>query len=658
MSYTIVADVCEGLHDCVPCCPADCISQGQGTNGKGTSFVVIEPAACTNCGICLSICPIEGAVLDEWRPELQTPGATDGVPATAKVAVPVDAAAALARARQIESDGDGAAAAAAYEQAVACGDDQHSAEAAYRLGKLLEQRRDTDAALSVYRTALTLADSRYRHMCAWEAGALLHNRKGDLAAATEMYRQAMNSRHGEYAAVAACNLGIVLAGQGDVNGAVWAYRGAIGCAHPRQSPKAAINLGKLLEERGDTAGAITAYEQVSAQTEHSAEAAFRLGMLLDSQGDTEAAQAAYRRGLDATDSRYQPVCAINLGALLARQGDHSGAAEMYRRALKSPHDDNAALAACNLGHASARQGDRESAVAAFRQAIDYRHSHESPRAALALGNLLEESGDAAGALGAYQRVLEFDDERGAAEARNRLQRLRVAHAPDPTPAVHDAVMRWAATNIEEGKDRNHTSLAAAISRLQSESCEVKVKLSAGQSKSGRPMYGVSWLDQFHAFELSAEQERQLGIEPDTVTIQGIGGKPRGDTRQFPPVRIEGLRINNGAPVTSSAAISVAVQCDPNIRLAGDVRLRIGCVLGATGMVLSPPIGDIPPDGGLSKELRPFAEDDWTEGPVPLFVDLVVINDEAPDMRLTVVSNTLSALVDVSRPLLHHDRTAT
>ncbi len=151
MSYTIVADVCEGLHDCVPCCPAECISHGHGSNGKGTSFVVIDPAACTNCGICLSICPIEGAVLDEWRPELQTPGAPDSTPATANVAVPVDAAAALARARQLESDGDSVAAAAAYKQAIACGDDQHSAEAAYRLGNLLEQDRDSkNAALAVY----------------------------------------------------------------------------------------------------------------------------------------------------------------------------------------------------------------------------------------------------------------------------------------------------------------------------------------------------------------------------------------------------------------------------------------------------------------------------------------------------------------------------
>jgi hypothetical protein len=45
MSYTIVADVCEGLHDCVLCCPVEFISHGRGVNAKGADFVVIDLAA-------------------------------------------------------------------------------------------------------------------------------------------------------------------------------------------------------------------------------------------------------------------------------------------------------------------------------------------------------------------------------------------------------------------------------------------------------------------------------------------------------------------------------------------------------------------------------------------------------------------------------------
>ncbi len=195
MSYTIVADVCEGLHDCIPSCPADCISKGHGTNAKGTSFSVIDPAACTNCGICLSICPIEGAVLAARRPES---------------AAPVDLSATLARARQLEGDGDTAAAMAAYEDVIAAADDQWSAEAAYRLGGLIKESGDADGAISVYRRALEFADSRYRQMCALDAGVLLQKAAGELAGAAEMYREAMDSRHSDFSAMAACNLGIVL----------------------------------------------------------------------------------------------------------------------------------------------------------------------------------------------------------------------------------------------------------------------------------------------------------------------------------------------------------------------------------------------------------------------------------------------------------------
>lgn len=72
MSYTIVTDICEGIADCIAICPAECIGWGRDQpNAKGTRYVVIDPERCTNCGACLSVCPIEDAVLDTWKPELQ-----------------------------------------------------------------------------------------------------------------------------------------------------------------------------------------------------------------------------------------------------------------------------------------------------------------------------------------------------------------------------------------------------------------------------------------------------------------------------------------------------------------------------------------------------------------------------------------------------------
>ena len=71
-SYTIVKDVCEGIGDCIPICPEECIYwASDATNAKGTRYTYIDPEKCRNCGSCLSVCPIEGAILEEWRPGLQ-----------------------------------------------------------------------------------------------------------------------------------------------------------------------------------------------------------------------------------------------------------------------------------------------------------------------------------------------------------------------------------------------------------------------------------------------------------------------------------------------------------------------------------------------------------------------------------------------------------
>lgn len=70
MSYEILTDVCEGVADCVPACPVDCILPGKGKNSKGTSFYWIDGSICIDCGACLAVCPVEGAILANFQPEI------------------------------------------------------------------------------------------------------------------------------------------------------------------------------------------------------------------------------------------------------------------------------------------------------------------------------------------------------------------------------------------------------------------------------------------------------------------------------------------------------------------------------------------------------------------------------------------------------------
>lgn len=65
MAYVITTpciDVKDG--DCTLACPVDCIYEG------GRMFY-IQPDECINCGLCLSICPVDAIVWDEEITEAQ-----------------------------------------------------------------------------------------------------------------------------------------------------------------------------------------------------------------------------------------------------------------------------------------------------------------------------------------------------------------------------------------------------------------------------------------------------------------------------------------------------------------------------------------------------------------------------------------------------------
>ena len=73
MPYTIDTDICEGIADCIPVCPVECITLVDSQkNSKGTSYAYIDWDICIDCGACLAACPIEGAVLDDQVEGIQT----------------------------------------------------------------------------------------------------------------------------------------------------------------------------------------------------------------------------------------------------------------------------------------------------------------------------------------------------------------------------------------------------------------------------------------------------------------------------------------------------------------------------------------------------------------------------------------------------------
>ncbi len=59
MAY-VITEPCIDIKDgsCTVACPVDCIYEG------GRMFY-IQPDECINCGLCLSVCPVDAVVWDE-----------------------------------------------------------------------------------------------------------------------------------------------------------------------------------------------------------------------------------------------------------------------------------------------------------------------------------------------------------------------------------------------------------------------------------------------------------------------------------------------------------------------------------------------------------------------------------------------------------------
>jgi len=74
MPYTIDTEKCEGVADCEPVCPVECISAAPEDfrNKNGFHVYWIDFETCIDCGACLSACPVEGAVLDTQEEDKQT----------------------------------------------------------------------------------------------------------------------------------------------------------------------------------------------------------------------------------------------------------------------------------------------------------------------------------------------------------------------------------------------------------------------------------------------------------------------------------------------------------------------------------------------------------------------------------------------------------
>jgi hypothetical protein len=175
------------------------------------------------------------------------------------------------------------------------------------------------------------------------------------------------------------------------------------------------------------------------------------------------------------------------------------------------------------------------------------------------------------------------------------------------------------------------------------------------SKTGRAHYGLTWAGAFHAFELTSDQARRMGISAGSV-VTGSGAR-RSDVRAPQPlVQLNELRIERADNLPGDQPITGSVKCQAlDSHVWGSLVLRLSYKTKGSTTEVTSPFSGLPVDGVLKIKVDAINGDraEPHEGPLPVFVDVCRENGVGHDRTLTVISNTLAVLLDVqsARPSL-------
>lgn len=95
MAYEII-DTCVNCWACESLCPSQAIFLAPDVQGLGHTHFLIDAKKCSECEgefadpQCVSICPIEGAILSANGEAANPPGSLTGIPPEQRVAVMVE----------------------------------------------------------------------------------------------------------------------------------------------------------------------------------------------------------------------------------------------------------------------------------------------------------------------------------------------------------------------------------------------------------------------------------------------------------------------------------------------------------------------------------------------------------------------------------------
>jgi len=218
-----------------------------------------------------------------------------------------------------------------------------------------------------------------------------------------------------------------------------------------------------------------------------------------------------------------------------------------------------------------------------------------------------------------------------------------------TEAVRRQATSWIKAAAKPGPNSPlATNVSQRISDTLDEGRNVGVLLSAELAKSGKAQWGLSWAGVFFVFDLTPEQARRYGLEPEVVVTQQ--GARRNDQRLAQPAaQLDRLHIDNVAAQPGDRDLTGSVTLQLYGASRSDLLLRVSYKLKGSTVEVTKPLRELPADGRVLFTIDPINRPDRKEvydGPLPVFVDVCVEKGEGINRQLLVVSNTLGVLVDI------------
>ncbi|RCV51756.1 tetratricopeptide repeat protein [Marinitenerispora sediminis] len=303
---------------------------------------------------------------------------------------------------------------------------------------LCDQARDLartghlERAARVFERVLDGGSRQHRAEAAFGLAVVRHD-LGDVRAAREADRAAIETGHPEYAARAAYHLAVSYEEEGDAERAREAWRHVLESGNERYAAAAHHGLARTAEERGDEEEAREHWEHALAGgTEAAADAAQEYAERLLARGDVDAADAVIRRGLAAAE---RPALRLLLGAVHVEHAIAAfGAAAVAATAAEAEADPEAA----------GPRPDPATAGAAVEL----------------LARLLAVRGDAEGAADTWEHGLRHPDPEVAGEVRGRLRRGFLAPETEAETAEADAAEPWWEPYVEAAVAQGSTPMLA------------------------------------------------------------------------------------------------------------------------------------------------------------------------------------------------------